>query len=347
MEIDFNLQLPFTPLMTHPDTTPTLSLKFTLLAAALIFAAAAAILIIFATSAATGTGSAPALAVSLVAGPNTGLMTPGEQRWFRFTPDDSGHLEKSLTLMFTPGYEQSAAQVQFQLFEENQVASGNMANFGAGQVVSRDGNPETGELLWTGWVFGQQNYYVQVLNGSSTPIDYWLFTDDVSSYALGDASPQAAPAPIMPTAAPADLPATDQPAPLPTTTARQHGHLPPHSTQWYTVDQSRASGKGQFVNLSYTLFITPEDGSRGPRVNFKLFPAQAVEQWQRGELAELVNFGAGALVSRDGDPNTGERVWQGVVLRNEAYRLAIENESDAPIDYWLFEGDIYHPNLQP
>jgi hypothetical protein len=314
-----------------------------LTAAALIFAAAAVVLIIFATSAATTTGSAPALAVSLVAGANTGLMTPGEQRWFRFTPDGGGHLEKSLTLMFTPGYNPSAAQVQFQLFEENQVTSGNMANFGAGQVVSRDGNPETGELLWTGWVFGQQNYYVQILNGSNTSIDYWFFTDNVSSYALGNTSTQAV---VLPTATPASQPVAVQPALL-TTTAVQRGHLLPHSTQWYSVDQSRASGEGQFVNLSYTLFFTPEDGSRGPRVNFKLFPAQAVERWQRGEIAELVNFGAGALVSRDGDPNTGERVWQGVVLKNDAYRLAIENNSDAPIDYWLFEGDIYHPNLQP
>ncbi len=332
--------------MTHPPTTPTLSLKLTLSAAALTFAAAAVMLIIFASSAATATGSAPALAVSLVAGPNTGLMTPGEQRWFRFTPEGGGHLEKSLTLMFTPDNGRRAAQVQLQLFEENQVFSGSMANFGAGQVVSRDGNPETGELLWTGWLFGQQNYYVQLLNGSDAAIDYWLFTDNVSSYALGSPAAPPTPAPAAtPTALPAGQPAAD-PSPF-LTAAGARGHLPPHTTHWYSLNRSDAPGEGQFVDLSYTLFFTPEDGSRGPRVNFKLFPAQAVEQWQRGQAAELVNFGAGALVSRDGDPNTGERVWQGVVLKHDTYRLAVENQSDAPIDYWLFEGDIYHPNWQP
>ena len=62
-----------------------------------------------------------------------------------------------------------------------------MTNFGAGQIVSRDNNPETGELFWTGWLFGDQSYYVQLVNGSETPIDYWLFTDNVISYPLPSA----------------------------------------------------------------------------------------------------------------------------------------------------------------
>src|SRR5262245_31839278 len=144
--------------MTPPNRDLSFSLKVFLFLAAAVFAVAAVILVFSATSAATITGSAPALAISLVDGPNTGLIAPGGQRWFRLTPiagqaSQSGNVEKSLTLFFTPSDSQRIPRVQLQIFDQDQVLlffgdTSQMANLGAGQIVSRDNNPETGELFW-------------------------------------------------------------------------------------------------------------------------------------------------------------------------------------------------------
>jgi hypothetical protein len=336
--------------MSHQNSNPSFSLKAFLFLVAAVFAAAATILIISASSAATVTGSAPALAVSLVEGANTGLIAPGGQRWFRFVPDRHGqvsNLEKSLTLFFTPSDDQHIRRVQIQIFDESQLPFfyfgdvSRMANLGAGQIVSRDNNPETGELLWTGWLSGQQNYYVQLANGNDVAIDYWLFTDNVTNISLGEPS-----APVA-TAVPSQVPVPpvssgiDQPAPL--TPEVTGARLEANSTHWYTFTPVDPSSQDVFIEQSFSLFFTPDDGNRSHRVNFKLFPAQTVEMWQRGGMDQLVNFGAGELVSRDGDPNTGERIWRGVVLRGETYLLAIENGSEVGIDYRLFEGDVIHP----
>jgi len=42
------------------------------------------------------------------------------------------------------------------------------------------------------------------------------------------------------------------------------------------------------------------------------------------------------LVSRDGDDSTGERIWQGPLIKGDTYLLAVSNESDVEIEYWLF-----------
>jgi hypothetical protein len=123
--------------------------------------------------------------------------------------------------------------------------------------------------------------------------------------------------------------------------------LQPGLTRWYTFTHNDLSNPNQFQNLSFTLFFTPADGNRQHQVNFKLFPAQAVALWQRGETEQLINFGAGMLVSRDGDDFTGELVWNGTLIRGETYLLAVENGADVAIDYWLFDTDVEHLELTP
>jgi hypothetical protein len=340
--------------MAHSNTTCSFSLKLFLMFIAGLFAVAAIILIISASSAATATGSAPALAVTLVQGANTGLMTPGEQRWFRYStgqPGQNGNLEGALTLIFTPDNGQRANNVHLQIFDENQLSfyyfgnTSRMANLGTGQIVSRDNNPETGELFWTGWLPSQQNYYVQLVNGSEVGIDYWLFTANVTNYALGDSASSAAPVAALPVATPPIQVASDQPPLLTPGVTRQS--LPPNSTQWYRFIGNGAPTQNQFVDMSFTLFFTPGDGNSGPAVNFELFPGEALAQWQRGEANQLANFGAGTVVSRDGDPLTSERLWRGVVLRDSSYLLAVKNASAVTVDFWLFEGDLEHPQFSP
>lgn len=318
---------------------------------AAVFATAAVVLIISATSAATATGSAPALAVALVNGPNTGILAAGEQRWFRLTPQNSQQattLEQSLTLIFTPDDGQRVRRVAMQLFDESQAPlfyfgdSSNMANLGAGQIVSRDNNPLTGELLWTGWLSGQSRYYVQLANGSDSTIDYWLFTDNVVSYPLG--KPAAIPQPMMHATPEVGI---DPGQPLPLSSPVTHDSLKSRETRWYSFTHNDPANPNQFQNLDFTLFFTPADGNRQQQVNFKLFPLGAVETWRQGETDQLINFGAGMLVSRDGSDLTGERLWSGTVIRGETYLLAIENGTDITIDYWLFEADIAQPQLDP
>lgn len=333
--------------MRSEITTLPGSLKVFLGVAAAVFAAAAVILMIAATSAATATGSMPALAVTLVDGPNTGVIAPGEQRWFRLAlrnPQQTTPLEQSLTLIFTPDNGQRVRQVTMQLFDENQASlsydgsTQQTANLGAGQVVSRDNNPLTGELFWTGWLAGQSHYYIQVANGSDSAIDYWLFTADVTGYPLGQAAENS----VVAVPAPPDMGA-DPGAPLALSPGVTRNSLKPGETRWYTFTHNDPADPSQFQNLAFTLFFTPNDGNRQQQVNFKLFPVGAVEAWRRGQTNQLINFGAGMLVSRDNNDLTGERLWSGTVIRGESYVLAIENGADVTIDYSLFEADVTSP----
>ncbi len=72
--------------------------------------------------------------------------------------------------------------------------------------------------------------------------------------------------------------------------------------------------------------------------------AQQLLLRQQGQT--YLNTGAGAIVSRDGDPVTGERLWSGQLVNGEAYLVRIFNGSDVPIDFWLFPGDVERAQLE-
>jgi hypothetical protein len=78
----------------------------------------------------------------------------------------------------------------------------------------------------------------------------------------------------------------------------------------------------------------------------ELFTAEAVQAWTPAGAAPN-NFGAGSLASRDSDPLTGERFWTGWVSRGGLYYIRLKNGADEPLDYYLFSGDIYNPQLGP
>lgn len=334
--------------MTRQNKVSLISFKGFLFLLAGVFAIAAAILVILSISAATETGSTPDSAISLAEGVNTGLLGPGQQRWFKFQPDKEGRdirMEKSLTLIFTPDDGNRIRKVSLQLFEEEQLGlfyrgdADKMTNLGAGQVVSRDGNPETGELLWTGWLVGSDTYYIQIMNGSDITIDYWFFTDNIINYSLGE--PETPPAAIT-----SEIGiGPDNPAPL--MPGLTQGTLEPNSTYWYAFTHVDFSNEDRFQGRDFSMFFTPDDGNRRHHVNFELFPLSQVEIWQRGDADKLTNFGAGMLVSRDSDYNTGERIWRGTVVKGDTYLMAVENGTDIEIEYWIFDGDIYNPELGP
>lgn len=169
-------------------------------------------------------GLSPLTAFPLNPGRNTGILAPGESRWYELgaNPDGAFQRQADLTFFFTPDDGNRAYRVSFQIFPAEQIMRwysndvSQMQNMGAGGVVSRDGNPVTGELLWSGWVANDQAYFIQVSNGADVPIDYWLFTDNVMAAELGP-STDPTPAPPAPAEAnsnppPAELSAAPLPA---------------------------------------------------------------------------------------------------------------------------------------
>ncbi len=142
-------------------------------------------------------GLSPLTALPLNEGRNTGILAPGESRWYELAPSVESGFQRQvdLTLFFTPDNGSRTHHVNFQVFPARQITSwqggvGQMPNLGAGGIVSRDGNPVTGELLWSGWMENSETYIVQVFNGADVTIDYWLFTDNVIAAELGPTTDQ-------------------------------------------------------------------------------------------------------------------------------------------------------------
>ena len=340
--------------MTHQDRSSLIHFKGFLVLIAVIFAAAATILIILSTSAATVTGRSPFYSISLVEGANTGILGPDEQRWFRLKPGaqaQSDPVEQALTLIYTPDNGSQREQIAMQIFEEkqlqffNSVDAGHMVNLGAGQVVSRDDNPETGELFWTGWLPAQASYYIQLINNSDAALDYWLFTDDVYGYPLGATET------IQSDAASAEIAAAPPPAmgsaPQAAITLNSdygHGNLKTGQEIWYNFSVTDADGEF-FEAAALTMVITPNDDNRVWRVSFDVITAGEIQNWLAGSSAQINNVGAGSVVRRDNNPQTGEQFWGGWLIDGEVYYVRIRNGADIPIDYWLFTGDVYNPEL--
>ena len=331
-------------------TDPTLKISLFLLAA--IFALAIIALVIVSTSAATTTGKAPSLAISLADDLNTGILGPDDQRWFKLTPTGQAtQVEQALTVFFTPGDGNMARQVSLQLFEESQLPlfyegdTGSMVNLGAGQSVSRDSNPNSGELFWTGWLLGQQSYYIQIKNSSQTPIDYWLFTKDVSNFAFEEAADtvetEATPAPISQGTSPYAANSLNF---NPTVTEPYKGSVVPGQEVWYSLSAGNVD-QAYFEQAALTMFATPNDAGQAENLTFEIFTAEEIRHWSTGGSNQLNNIGAGSLVQRDKDPFTAEHFWTGWLVDRDIYYIRIYNGSNLQIDYWLFPGDIYNPEL--
>jgi hypothetical protein len=111
----------------------------------------------------------------------------------------------------------------------------------------------------------------------------------------------------------------------------------------YRLFKLTPDSSGQkYQNLNLNMYFTSAAGFPDNNVNFELFAGDEVSAWQRGERMTPNNFGAGMPLSGSGDPVVGQRVWQGTVLRDGSYYLAVKNAGPARIDYWLLD-----QNAQP
>ena len=343
--------------------------KFGTFKVLLFLVVAAVVLVVAPASLAAGGGPTPAQAVTIQGSTvYVDNLGPLEQHWFKFEAADGPifDVQRSLTFVFTPNQGNIINFISVRVFEEDQLAfysngdASQMTHIGAGQVIQRDTNPETGELFWTGWGASDKTYYVLVQNESDFPIDYQLSATDISApppdlgqpeatVAEPEAPPQEQPEQEPPTtASPPETPDQGQTPdnPIPLRAGTTTGKLAPKTVEWYSLHYPDFSTEETTLQeLDFSLFFTPDDGNRRHYVNFELFAASELEFYRRGEADQMTNFGAGMLVSRDGDYNTGERIWRGVVLHDNDYLLAIENGTDVEVDYWLYDDDIYNPLL--
>ena len=118
------------------------------------------------------------------------------------------------------------------------------------------------------------------------------------------------------------------------------GSIEPHTTYWYSLKYDDFTGNEKFKDLQFTMFATPSDGNLQHLINFSLYNYGEIDKWNRGEGHKMANFGAGMLVSRDGDDVTAERTWAGNVISGDLYLLGIRNDTDIKVDFWLYDQDL-------
>lgn len=147
----------------------------------------------------------PSAPLALQDGVNVGKLAPGGEHWYSFIREDwdAEWLEfMPITLFTTPADGNNSHHINFQIFTANQLqmwergTPEDMVPMGAGQWVSRDKDPITGERIWAGHVIDGDIYYLRIFNNSPRLVDYYLITNDVTNTELGDRVWAANPAPL-------------------------------------------------------------------------------------------------------------------------------------------------------
>lgn len=332
----------------------TRQLKTLLFSLAFVFAVAAVILLNWFSSAATVIGTSPEQAIALPQGTSTGILGPGEQRWFSFSPNQTTNKIEDIELnaIFTAGGGASLRNVNFELFSAGEVsawrqgAKASLTNFGAGMVeVDADG-PGLSGRVWRGALISDGLYYLVLRNDTGSPVDYWLF--DNTPVAMPSSVPAPAPTEVpvaAPVAAPPAAVANFSPTTAaPLTAPRTGGRLAPGQDIWFSFNVDNSPGE-VFEPMALTLIATPNDFGQINSIPLNIYTAAAVASWSPDNRDNFDNVGAGSVAQRDNDPWTGEKVWSGWIVSGDTYYVKIANNHTAPIDYWLFQGDVYNPQL--
>ncbi|MBN1991803.1 MAG: hypothetical protein JW953_03810 [Anaerolineae bacterium] len=124
------------------------------------------------------------------------------------------------------------------------------------------------------------------------------------------------------------------------------GRLAPKTEHWYTFTAGKVDDI-RFEDMSLTIFFTPGEPNLASNVIFEMFTAGQYHIWERGTPNDMEHFGVGSWVSRDGDYNTGERLWRGMVIDGDQYFVKLTNGSNEWIDYYLIPGDIINIEMGP
>jgi hypothetical protein len=122
------------------------------------------------------------------------------------------------------------------------------------------------------------------------------------------------------------------------------GRLAPYGEHWYELRRDDLDDE-LIENMKMTMFFTPIQGYHSNRVNFEIFPAGQYHIWQRGDSNYMENMGLGMWVSRDEDPHTGERLWNGTLVDGDRYLVKVKNGTAQEVDYYLYPDDIENSEL--
>ena len=122
---------------------------------------------------------------------------------------------------------------------------------------------------------------------------------------------------------------------LPLADEVNQGALGPLEQHWY-----RFTPQGADIEQTLYLVIAQDDGSRIKFVPLTVFEDSQIRFFSQADTANMAVFGLGQLVALDGDRNTGERFWSGVVSEPTTYYIQIQNDSDFPINYRLFNSTV-------
>jgi hypothetical protein len=100
-------------------------------------------------------------------------LGPKQERWYTFVEKDN---ETVLVLIFRP----NTTKVQFSIHYDDQIGQPHIVGVGSKPASDRDGNLETGELIWRGGpLVLEVKYYLHLLNNGSEEIYYCLAAKDV------------------------------------------------------------------------------------------------------------------------------------------------------------------------
>jgi hypothetical protein len=122
------------------------------------------------------------------------------------------------------------------------------------------------------------------------------------------------------------------------------GRLAPYGEHWYLLNRDDMD-KDLVENMKLTMFFTPIQGFVSNRVNFEIFPASQYHIWARGDTNYMESFGVGMWVSRDKDPDTGERLWNGTLVDGDNYLVKVKNGTPKEVDYYLYPNDVENAEL--
>ncbi len=294
------------------------------------------------------TSNDPGLAVPLQMnerGRAEGRLAPNSTYWYTLSLPNLGEnkiQDLKYTMFFTPDDGNRKHRVNFELYPYSEFElwrrgdGDDFTNFGAGMLIDRDGDYNTGERLWSGSVLKGDQYLLSISNGNDVPIDYYLYEGDIINPLLG---PEPVPAP-PPVFAQGVAPQTAQELKI----GVNKGKINPGGEAWYSFSIADLD-EDKFEEMALTMVATPDDGNRIRNITFDVFTADGVKYWSPGDNSNLRNLGAGSVVYRDNNFLTGERFWTGWVNDGDLYYVQIRNGTDVPVDYHLFTGDVYGPEL--
>ncbi|MCL4535860.1 MAG: hypothetical protein M1370_11970 [Bacteroidetes bacterium] len=279
-------------------------------------------------------GDSPANPVDLD-GTISSTLPPTGFAWFRYwNPGDN--LEHGVSLVFAPADENNNPEIVFGVWVyENTINGPQFKQIGMGTPSDMP----LGYKYWRGSTDVPRNFYIQVVNNSSAPVDYaiahtgivfpppWLsIAPDRSETPLGATpTPTGLPRILFPTATPTPVPevtggGTDPQSAVAIDGAPATGRLGPVTRTWFSF-YSVGGGRATDVTLTFD----PVTDTNRDLITFKVW---AYVNTPTGPSLQVIGMG-----TPSGNP-FGPKYWRGGSDAPRQHFLQVINDSnDTTVDY--------------